>query len=659
MNQQDIISIGVDGERQFAKRMRSRDLDGIAQRSARVQEGNVALLIVDERYDQTLSPGVHQIGSWLSGLLRRGRESVVISRTGDTSVDFSLKRILTSDPYPFDIDCLVTLRFQPGKEALFLSNLMADRDQLTVDDMRSLLYSEVRDAASAWGIKNRVEELAADLSLRENLGYEMEIALNRTLDRYGLDLVSFRSTNFSSQVVAESTGLRMEIVLQATEREAELAGRKRLFEVYTNEQLQDIFEETEKVAVFEKRAQVWERMRRATLLDDFNKIQSEEDMKDFVRDVDRDRLLKESDYEKFARSLEESKEDDDRLRARVVRITELEQDSEFNLREVAARRELSQEELEGEIGLERLRVEGRLTTELRRVDLQLEQQQHVKEFQRSQSEADAALEREQQLAQALSQAQISGIELDVQKNEADLKIAQEETRRANDRKDLLESLSIETNRKNEELDIDIRREQSEQDRQLEKLREMHKQELERSESLDGLSIHALIAVTDVGKAPILADLAKTEAMKGLTPDQILAMAAGDNPELGKAVAEMAANARSPQEREMYERLISEQRDSQSRSREDFRDMTRTQQEMFNKALESQSDIAKAFAQGMGQMGSNQPAQPIVPIAQQAGGVVQPAQPTAERLVVCRNCHHDSPAGTKFCPECGSGMTGIG
>jgi phage shock protein A len=146
---------------------------------------------------------------------------------------------------------------------------------------------------------------------------------------------------------------------------------------------------------------------------------------------------------------------------------------------------------------------------------------------------------------------------------------------------------------------------------------------------------------------MLADLARTETLKDMTPEQILAMAAAKSPELGGAIAEMAGSGSNQQATEMYERLLSEQKESAAQARGSQEDMTRAMQEMFNKALDTQAQVSQAFAQGGSQS--------------QSGGVTEtPAQPSAEqpaaqRVVVCRRCLQESEAGTRFCPNCGGSL----
>ena len=198
-----------------------------------------------------------------------------------------------------------------------------------------------------------------------------------------------------------------------------------------------------------------------------------------------------------------------------------------------------------------------------------------------------------------------------------------------------------------EQELELKAQEAEVDLRLKELRERHRQELESMDKLDALSLHALIAVSEGEKAPLLADLARTESPKSMSPEQIMAMASEKNPELGGAVAEIVTKGGSEQAAAMYERLLSEQKESAGDMRESQRETTETMQEMFNKALETQAQVAQAFAMGGGQQ--PQPPAPATP-AQQPASEAGP-----QRVVVCRKCQQESAVGTKFCPNCGESL----
>jgi len=69
------------------------------------------------------------------------------------------------------------------------------------------------------------------------------------------------------------------------------------------------------------------------------------------------------------------------------------------------------------------------------------------------------------------------------------------------------------------------------------------------------------------------------------------------------------------------------------------------QEMYNRGMDTQRDTATAAARS---------AQPATTVITPGSGVIQAGAPvsTAERMVVCPNCHLKTIEGNKFCDNCG-------
>jgi hypothetical protein len=551
----------------------------------------------------------------------------------------TLPRLLTRDPVPFGVQTAITLRYTPGREAVFLSNFMSGREYLGSNELRQLVYTELNEAAQIWAGQHTIKELAEDLTLRDDLAIALESHVRPVLDRYGLTFGRTEVREFKCDIWDRTLNMRVETSLQISEEQANLEGRKRFFDIAVEKDIQEMAEETQKVATYEKRIQLWQRMQQAANQEEMNKINSEQDLMDFIRKTDRDRLLKDDEFERFKLSQRESGEDHDRLRAQFLRIAEMEEEYDFRRRELSQQSALSREQLEGELGLERLGIEGRLETELKRTDLTLERQRRETEYRRNQDDMDGAARWELELSEARTSADVQGIARETARLDAELALALEDQKNAQDRANEQEQSRMELDRQAAEQELAIKSQEEELERRLKELQERHKQELESMQAMDSLSLHALIAVADGEKAPLLAELARTEAFKSMTPEQIMAMASEKNPELGSAIAEIATKGDSEQAKVMYERLLEEQKAASGEMRDSQRETTQTMQEMFNKALETQASVAQAFAQGGGQAPQAQPAA---------------APPAAEpqRVVLCRRCFQESSIGTKFCPNCG-------
>lgn len=629
----------------FAVVLREKDIANFFDAWIAIEEGTTGLLLVHGRYDTRLEPGQHVLEGFMGG---HGRKTLTMVNLGEVMLYITLPRLLTRDPVPFGVQTAVTLRFNPGREAIFLSNFMSGRDYIGANDLRALVFPEFNEAAQDWAARHTIRELAEDLSLRNELAIALESHIRPVLDRYGLTFGRLEVREFKCEIWDRSVNQRVEASLQVTEEQAALEGRKRLFDFAIETDIQDLTEETQKVATYEKRIQLWQRMQRAANQEQMNKISSEEALADFMRQTDRDHLLKEDEFDRFKVAQRESGEDHERLRAQFLRIAQMEEEYDFSRRELSQQTALSREQLEGELGLERLRMESQLETALKRADLTLERERREAEFQRNQEDSDAAARWERELRAARTTAEAQGIARETARLDAELALALEERRATQERTHQQELTRMELERQAGQQELALSAQEAEVERRLRELRQRHQQEMESMQTMDAVSLHTLIAVASGDKAPLLAELARTDALRSMTPDQILAMASEKNPELGGALAEMATRGNNEQATAMYERLLAEQKGTAAEMRQSQREMTQTMQEMFNKALETQSQVAQAFAHGGGQAGQAQP-----PAAGATGAAPAGAQP--QRVVICRRCFQESPVGTKFCPNCAESL----
>lgn len=136
-------------EDEFAVRVTERDLDGWFTKEVRVQEGWLGLLLVDGRFDRVLRPGKTSVRSFWHGLSHQGsKPDVVLARSGEVTVTFSLPNLCTADRLLVELECSVTLGLQRAGEGLFLVNLMPGKERLTLFDLQSLVYPLIREVAA-------------------------------------------------------------------------------------------------------------------------------------------------------------------------------------------------------------------------------------------------------------------------------------------------------------------------------------------------------------------------------------------------------------------------------------------------------------------------------------------------------------------------------
>jgi hypothetical protein len=333
-------------------------------------------------------------------------------------------------------------------------------------------------------------------------------------------------------------------------------------------------------------------MRRVALTDKMNEVRSEHDLENFLREMDRDKLLKETEYEELKRNLTDKLEDRDRARAYLARMAELKNEYEYRQQEMTLRHTLSSAQQGAEAELEK----ARLKAELEKVDLELQ-------IRRKQEEA--ALNR------AKLDAEIEGVKLSV-----------EEKRRAQESFD-----------------------QAEKERmRLESKREEMRQEIDYYESLSRMAPEVLVmAASTPDKARLLADLVQLKTKGGMSAEQILAMAvaSGSSPQADQILKGLVSRASSIDKEEITERRVQEQKEFREQLQKTHDTFINSYKDVFEKAMKTLAEIAQAKAPGVS---SYYPSYP--PFAPPWSPTPPPSQP------LCPWCQQSVPPNANFCPYCG-------
>lgn len=339
----------------IARRIPSNELPGLLSKSLEVEEGQAALLFLNGRHDTTLTPGRHSLGNVLTG--RGGDASVVLFRTADVPINLSLPGLLTSDPLPLTVDLRLTVKIE---QPLFLwTNLATGADAYTDGNLTGSLYPLVEEGCEIFFKSKPVRDLEQGGAIGRELQLALASHMDQQLSRWGVRLVSVQGVSVGCEAWDEITRSRTQYFVTATEEWTDLEGRKRLFDVRQESELQTMAQETAGVAGVEKRVSLWARMRQAIQSNASGEIQSQSEMADLVRQADKDRLLKDSERDDLMRSLSEARDDHQKTRAFALRRVESEGEFEVQKLELWHRYGLEQERLTFETTAAREEMEGR------------------------------------------------------------------------------------------------------------------------------------------------------------------------------------------------------------------------------------------------------------------------------------------------------------
>ena len=575
----------------IAYRVNAKDLRGLINKTLVVHEGQQALLFKDGRLDTTLGVGSHPMGNMLVSRMRDN--DIVLFKTGDFPLDITIPRLLSNDPLPLAMDFRLTFSVQEPTN--FLRNLMAGGDVYETSNLTASLYPLVEEGCQAFASHRSVRDLANGGPVLKELELSMASHLDQSLSRWGLRQVSCQAVNIRCEAWDDLTQTRTEYFVAASEEQVALEGRKLLFDVQDNLDLQILAEETASMVNVEKKAALWERMRQALLADAQGKIRSRSELEEMVRQADLDHVLKEDEYASLVATLSEAKEDHQKAREFLIRRVESEGEYELRKLDLTHQFGLSEERLSLELASSRQEMDGLWELQLRRLDLRIEQRRRLAQFQREQSDQDTQQEDNRRLGSTTTAAAIADIERDQDDKDVRAALAWHAQYKAQQRQHVRERQEDDLENERKRMETQLKTEETNLKNRLTEKRQQHDHELKRIGALSNVGIETLIAVSGAEQGMILGQLARTRALSGCTPEQIMAMQAHKSPQVADALKEVLTAAAAGGQLDQYERLIGELKDAGRISREDHQANMATLAEMFNKALDSVRDTAVAFS----------------------------------------------------------------
>ncbi|MBL8890263.1 MAG: hypothetical protein JNL67_09800 [Planctomycetaceae bacterium] len=594
---------------EFAARLESTDLKALLNKGIAVEEGTQGLLFQDGRMTGLLPPGHHTLETFtqrLKNFVFGTPVSVVLVDISQTTISIKTTLMHTSDDQTVDCEAQVVVAVQNPVD--FYINVVKGRSLVLVDEIANNLAGWVQETIAPIVLRSRADELYGNPEIRERVELDLRQALQNRLARLGLVLVGVDHLRIDSHVDSEIRRQRGEL------------NRKQALE-----------ELTQAYRAFEERLasnETQQKMRQLT---------SEADLAQFIKsmehDVFRKDLLSQQDRENLVRQYNENKAKNQMASDHLLAQTELIHREE--LARLTHEFKIEDFRRDYEMKSTTLKNQGALSAEQRRQDQQRldeelagQQRREIAEFEQKllnerrtfdwQLEAEAARERQK-------------LTIDGQKQKQKFENAQA-------------ALGLYIQMKTEKQKL------AQQDRQFEfGLQEQaaataHEREMDKAAQFNELSPDALIALAPREQAALLADLQKTETLRGMSEAQILALFAKDSPEIARALAEKfkaagsAAEESKAQAEKLYERMLADKDSMLQTFQGMHRDVMRATQELAQTAMNVQRDTATSAA---------------TPVIVQNAAAPQPYASTTASALTCQSCRHTSPIGSRFCHTCGN------
>jgi len=634
---------------EFAVRVDVEDLPGFLKKELYIEAGTKAAFILDGQMSGDVGPGWYNVGGLLAkvpGLKSARRVSAILTDAWDSEVEFTAS-VYTKDP--IQINVLISLVIVPQDLLAIKGALLREKHSVTIVDIRRELALVVRQLVGGVVRRYTAQELDAGEHIRDELQASLARGLAEQLRSSGLGFKSIRALDFFylDEKLDPITRTRERYYLQTAGEGAELEGKKRLFEVKNASEIEEIRQESAKVENVEKRIEVLGRMIDATQKKDMKELRSEADFRRFKLDIDKEGVLSDYDMEHLVRTIESRHKEDNEKREHAISILKAEQSAELTRVKLIRDHEVSDIEAEhafqsarkgllGQIELTGLSNEAAIKEMRQRVEAELERRSMMGATYREEAEKSAESRRGVSLADFYA-------DIEKQRQQAQLDDEREErefgrfTRMARHEQEMTRE--------------EAAQKEAERDAEHKRRLEAEREEVEnRRRTIDALK-NSGVELTEATMAAVsgltgdtlktVTETIKVGHQKGMTAEQIAAMAVEKNPEAMRFLAEVLKQ-KNPEVEKLYERMLAEQKSQSDKSQESL-------ERIMKLALETTRDVA---------VGSKAGAGPTVVVP---GGGIHPGGPPV--VISGGGAHAMGPqagqtgGNAKTCPHCGKTVDG--
>jgi len=601
--------------------------------------------------------------------------SVFVVDAGDVSLAFDMAQIYTMDQMPVDLKVEVVFRCE--ESSTFFMNVMKSQTTFEVRDFRPLLFGEIKNALEEVLSHYTLSDLNTSLEFKNQMASRMEAHLRTTLERMGLVFMQVKTLTVTQAGLdqlkkrdAERQIKRQ--TLRSDREDIDMKVDEMDVKIHESSMVgeKQIQQEMVSAEFLNKRVAVLKTLQEAETAN----IKTKEEFRKFQREIDRDRVLDDAEWKEFEKEILYKEEDQARDRkfltekirlqqAHDIRRIALLNDRDLTLEQKKSAFEALDYELSRELDLEFRRIEGVAKVEMARVQADAAQKK-VSELSAKETEITTKLkdlafqksraqdEIEMELDKGKARHELSRLEIEENRMKAELGLQIREKREALDIKHKKEQYALDAQKEVDQLEVRLKESES-----------RHSQEIERMRALGDLNIEQLISVSGQNQAAMLKDLAQSQTLKGLSPDEIMAM---KNPEAFKdALVERAKHVDSDQLKSLYERIINITEQSSQREVLAHKD-TADRLERMAKNLQHQSEEAFRALSGQNRTIADtreQAADRTTSISERAmdrmadvagaGSFSDPnAGSRAPRIMVCKNCKQEIEATSNHCGNCG-------
>lgn len=594
----------------FAARIEPGDLSGILKRGLYVEAGTNAMILESGANIGVVPPGSYvletfldKLKGWFSKELPK-RSTALLVKVTPTDLPFRVDKLFSKDPLRVGIELLLQVEVEdPGK---FLVNVMGSRERFSIQALRNYLYVEIQSFSSMWIKQYTVEQLDQDQSMREKYELALTEELKTTMFQSGLKILQLRAINFVLEIVDQLSGQKNDYILKASEARTMLEGEKTLEDAKREFDLLDIMRMTNVVEDAERKNAVYARMRDAANSNRIDRISSEQEYKDFIDRMNRDKVLDDEEYRRVLRTWTEADQDHDIARELLLQTVAIENEFQLDVLDLKRKHELAREQQDAQHDIRITAQTDQNLLDAAQLESDIKRAETIRDYnhetqRKNLLEAIANRREREKLAEERANLRrenyrlTTEMERDQTRQDADMGLRILENLKAIKRLDLEEQKRIDRE------DV-LERERDRFIRELERNATMRKHELDLLERKARMTAEQLISVSDGQQASMLSDIVKQQIISTMTEDQILAQDARTADVLRDKYASKHKDDLLRQEQlNMRERL--EDYQAWNRKMEevgdkrvkDVMDQTNRSQQTIEKSIDRTADAAEAIA----------------------------------------------------------------
>ena len=492
-----------------------------------IEPGTRALIFDDGVLLGEADPGSYTLQSFEQRLQfwRNKQATVFLTRGEDQVLKSTISNVPCLEGVCYDFSLQWTLQMRDV--LAFMNNLMGANDHVAVLDMQKMLGPMVAQAIREVVGQHPFDEVGKP-EFTGILADGIRSRIDVRLKRYGLvfqDLQWIKPSS-SGDHLDEKRG---ELFLAAKETQLERAAAD-----VENDKLRARLDN------YKDKVPVRTALREAVSDDNLSKVQSTEDFKKALVEVDKQRLLRKEDHEMLVEAYEDKKEDRGQLREHLLATLDLQREQELDALRLDLDHAVQMKSLEHDIELAKLSRAG--DAEAWKDELEREKQQATHRWEQKQEKERAKWQMIRETRREKRDDSWESIQHEQKMEEirGDLEFTRAERQRKLDLLDSelktrLAAEKLEVQKRQKEWELDFKQQKSaNQMERLQKVQEMnarfaeqqqrmqleletlkadssHKRELEHMQAMGSMSTEAMIATAGADNAALLADLKKHEA----------------------------------------------------------------------------------------------------------------------------------------------------